>query len=74
MGALDFFRNKLIDYCNLRKSFTRETISNVIALDSSNLILQSEVRGQSGSSAAAIIFERLVECFHPDTDAGSIEI
>jgi DNA sulfur modification protein DndB len=74
MGALDFFRNKLIDYCNLRKSFTRETISSVLTLESGNLILQSEVRGQSGSSAAAIIFDRLVDCFHPATDESHIEI
>jgi DNA sulfur modification protein DndB len=74
MGALDFFRNKLIDYCNLHKSFTRETISGVLTLESGNLILQSEVRGQSGSSAAAMIFDRLVECFHPSTDESHIEI
>jgi DNA sulfur modification protein DndB len=74
MGALEFFRNKLIDYCNLRKSFTRETISNVLTLDAGSLILQSEVRGQSGSSAAAIIFDRLVECFHPPTSESMIEI
>jgi hypothetical protein len=72
MGALDFFRNKLIDYCNLRKSFTRETISNVLTLDSGHLILQSEVRGQSGSKSAAMIFDRLVECFHPQTEESRI--
>ena len=74
MGALEFFRNKLIDYCNLRKSFTKETISGVLTLDSGNLILQSEVRGQSGSSAASAISQRLVECFHPSTDESYIEI
>jgi hypothetical protein len=74
MGALDFFRNKLIDYCNLRKSFTRETICSVLTLESGSLILQSEVRGQSGSSASAIVFERLVECFHPATEESHIEI
>jgi hypothetical protein len=68
MGALDFFRNKLVDYCNRKRKFTPEAISGVLTIDSGNPILQSEVRGLSGSAAAARIYERLLESFHPEVE------
>jgi hypothetical protein len=75
MGALDFFRNKLVDYCSHRKSFKRETISEILWLDSGSLILQSEVRGLSGSSAASTIYDRLLSSFHPEGhEVAAIEI
>jgi len=68
MAALQFFRNKLIDYCKLQKSFKQTTISDAITLKSANLIKQSEVRGQSGGTAVNAIYERLIEVYKPDRE------
>ena len=75
MAALQIFRNKLIDFCKLQKSFKQETIASVLNLKSNNLIKQSEVRGQSGSAAVNIIYDRLLEIYAPNNDdEGEIEI
>jgi DNA sulfur modification protein DndB len=68
LGAIQFFRNKVIDYCKSEKSFKRATISASIDLKSTQLIKQSEVRGQSGSAAVAMIYDRLLEVFVPKND------
>ena len=68
MGAIQFFRLKVIDYCKSEKSFKKATISAAIELRSSLLIKQSEVRGQSGSAAAGIIYQRLLDVFVPNRD------
>jgi len=75
MAAVQFFRNKIIDYCKSQKSFTRATISDAIALKENGLIKQSEVKGQSGSAAVSIIYDRLIDVYTPDEDDdGEIEI
>jgi DNA sulfur modification protein DndB len=75
MAAIQFFRNKVIDYCKSQKSFTRKTIAGAISLQSDRLIQQSEVKGQSGSAAVNIIYDRLLDVFSPDQDDdGEIEI
>jgi len=65
MGALDFLRLKLIPYCNIQQSFTRETISDAIDMPGDKLILQSEIKGFGGSKATGEVFERLVQTFKP---------
>lgn len=74
MGALQLFRNKIIDYCLRIKSFKKDTISASLKLVPSHLIKQSEVRGQSGSSGASIIYERLFDVFDPGEAEHEIEI
>jgi DGQHR domain-containing protein len=75
MAAIQFFRNKVIDYCKSQKSFTRHTIGNAISLKKNRLIQQSEVKGQSGSAAVSMIYERLLDVFSPEeSDDGEIEI
>jgi DNA sulfur modification protein DndB len=75
IGAVDFLKRKLIPYCNVRKSFTKETISKSIDLDKSNLVLQEEVKGVGGKDAPRVIFDRLVEVFEPESkQAAFIEI
>jgi DNA sulfur modification protein DndB len=74
MGALQLFKSKMIDYCLRNKSFKKETVSAAIKLAPANLIRQSEVRGQSGSSGASIIYERLFEVFDPGEMEHEIEI
>jgi DNA sulfur modification protein DndB len=75
MGAIMFFKNKVIDYCKSEKSFKKSTIADALHLKSTQLIKQSEVRGQSGSASAAIIYDRLLEVFVPASEEdGEIEI
>ncbi|MCX6591446.1 MAG: DGQHR domain-containing protein [Acidobacteria bacterium] len=74
MGALQLFKNKMIDYCLRNKSFKKDTVSSAIKLASSHLIRQAEVRGQSGSSGASIIYDRLIDVFDPGEIEHEIEI
>jgi DNA sulfur modification protein DndB len=74
MGALQLFKNKLIDYCVKHKSFKKDIIAASLKLTPSHLIRQSEVRGQSGSGGASIIYERLFDVFDPGETEGEIEI
>lgn len=68
MAALQFFRNKVIDYCKIQKSFKQSTIAAAINLRPTKLIKQSEVRGQSGSAAVNMIYERLIDVYVPIQD------
>jgi DNA sulfur modification protein DndB len=72
IGAIDFMRTKLIDYCRMRKSFETRTISDALRIDASNRILQEEVKGLGGSDAANKIRERLTQAFHPVEDSEEI--
>jgi hypothetical protein len=74
VGALQLFKNKLIDYCRRHKSFKKDTISGALKLTPSRLIKQSEVRGQSGSSGASMIYDRLLDVFDPGEHEEEIEI
>lgn len=65
LGALEFFRTKMVSYCQSKSSFTVKTISDAIRIDKSNLIYQQEVRGLGGKNAPLRIQERLFEAFDP---------
>lgn len=71
VGALDFFKLKLLPFCNSHRSFQKETISSALRMSSANLILQSEVKGLGGKDAPKKIYERLDEMFDPGTSSGS---
>lgn len=76
-AAMDFLQLKIIPYCNSlpKISFTVDTIKDVINLNKSNLIYQSEVKGLGGKDAQKQIYQRLVESFSPDTQTSrEIEI
>ena len=64
-GAVDFFRLKIIPYCNQIHSFEIATIENALSFNADNLIWQSEVRGIGGKDAPKFIYERLNEVFAP---------
>ncbi len=65
VGAIDFFKLKMIPYCNGLQSFTVKTVSDSLRLDKSNLVLQSEVKGFGGKDAPKKIYDRLVDAFRP---------
>jgi DGQHR domain-containing protein len=66
LGAIDFFKLRLIPYCNKNRSFKKETISEAIQISHSSRILQSEVKGLGGKDAPKKIFERLNDMFNPN--------
>lgn len=65
IGAIEFLRTKLIDYCVTRKSFETHVISEVLNINVSNRILQEEVKGLGGTEAANHVRERLTSAFRP---------
>lgn len=65
LGAIEFFKLKLMPFCNKNRSFKKEIISDAIQLSHNNLILQSEVKGLGGKDAPKKVYERLNEMFSP---------
>jgi DNA sulfur modification protein DndB len=74
-GAIEFLKNKLIVYCNTRRDFTTEAMTEALSLNESNLILQEDIKGLGGKDAPKRILERLVEVFSPvGAVSGSVRI
>lgn len=74
IGAVQFFRSKLIDYCVLRKSFQKSTISDAISMSVSNRVLQEELKGLGGADAANKVLERLTQMFNPGDIGSGIKV
>lgn len=60
-GAIDFLTEHLISKCVERKSFTPETIKNIIALEESSLITWDELKNHDGKTARKKVKELLEE-------------
>lgn len=71
MGAIDFFKLKLINYCSNNRSFQKEIISSAIQMSFTDRILQSEVKGLGGKDAQKKIYERLNDMFTPDSSSSN---
>lgn len=67
-AACEFFKLKLVPYCNSQKSFEVDTIQNALRLKDSGLIKQEEVSKRNGKEATRIIFNRIDEAFHPEKE------
>lgn len=74
LGAVDFFRTHVFDYCKNQKSFEIVTILNCFNLDETDLILQEEVKGLGGTEAANAIHERLLKAFQPSAGLGDFKV
>ncbi len=68
VGAIEFFKLKVIPFCTKKGSFQKEVISRVITMQPTNLILQAEVKGLGGKDAPKLIFDRLNNMFRPDIE------
>ena len=66
IGALDFFRAKIVPYCNSKRSFKVDLIRNSLSLSAGNRLLREEVKGLGGKDAPKRVFDRLVEAFQPE--------
>jgi DNA sulfur modification protein DndB len=62
-AAMEFLQLKVIPQCNLKNSFTVDTIKDFISLDENTLIYQEEVKGMGGKEAQKTIYEKLLKAF-----------
>lgn len=62
-AALDFLKLVLIPFCNTKGSYTQKTIEEVLKIRRDALILQTEVKGLSGTDATALVYKLLKESF-----------
>ncbi|MFG1391734.1 DGQHR domain-containing protein [Xanthobacter agilis] len=74
IGAVDFLRSHMIDYCKNKKSFEEATISNAIDMDKTSAVLQEEVKGLGGSDAANKVRDRLIGAFKPEDSSDGFKI
>lgn len=74
IGAIEFFRTKLVDYCKLKGSFEKTTIFDAILLDETSLILQENVKGLGGTEAANAVRDQLSRAFRPDEQPQGFKI
>lgn len=65
IGAIEFFRSHMYDYCKSQESFEVAIISHALTLDETSRILQEDVKGLGGTKAASVIQDRLVSYFKP---------
>lgn len=65
IGAVEFFKTHLFDYCKGAGSFEVSTIRDALSLNETGKILQEDVKGLGGAEAANTIRERLVSAFRP---------
>lgn len=64
-GAIDFFKNKLVPYCNSKGSFQRSIFQGALDLDPQAFILRSHLKGLDGRHALRAVSDMLVERFIP---------
>lgn len=74
IGAIEFFRTKLVDYCKHKGSFERATIYDAIVLDETSRILQENVKGLGGTEAANVVRDQLSRAFRPDDHSQGFKI
>lgn len=67
-GGIEFFRKRMIPYCNTKRSFAEDLFKQVICIRRDDLILQEETKGLGGKDAPRVIFERLDSYFAPEAE------
>jgi hypothetical protein len=74
-AAMEFLRTKLLSYGQLNNRYTSELFRSALPIDSSDVILQEEVKGQGGKEATLTVLERLNTLFAPEASpAAQIEV
>lgn len=74
IGAVDFFRSHMFDYCRGQGSFEQSTYSNALMFDETSRILQEDVKGLGGNEAANMIRDRLISVFKPIEASSSFKV
>ncbi len=74
IGAIEFFRTHMFDYCKGRSSFEVDTIKDALDTEETARILQVDVKGLGGTEAANAVRDRLISAFRPATAAHDFKI
>lgn len=74
IGAIEFFRSHMFDYCKGKASFEMSIIKDSLNLDETGRILQEDVKGLGGSEAANAVRDRLISAFRPAGAAQAFKI
>ncbi|MBB2201585.1 DGQHR domain-containing protein [Gluconacetobacter tumulisoli] len=74
IGAIEFFRSHMFDYCKGRSSFEVDTIKDALDAEETARILQVDVKGLGGTEAANAVRDRLISAFRPATAAHGFKI
>lgn len=65
-GAIEFLKTKLIPYCNVRRSYSLETIRNAMKLNQNRRLRREDLAKMQGRASAHKVMERLLEQFDPE--------
>lgn len=65
IGAVEFFRSHMFDYCKGKGSFETKTIVDALDIEATGKILQEDVKGLGGAEAANAVRDRLISAFRP---------
>ena len=63
IGAIDFFKNKLIPYCNARGDYRLDAMKSAMRLQPDLLLKRTDLKGLQGRNAARQVTERLIDLF-----------
>jgi len=74
IGAIEFFRSHMFDYCKGRASFEIDTIRDALDPEEIPRILQVDVKGLGGTEAANAVRDRLISAFRPATASQGFKI
>lgn len=73
IGAVEFLKRHMFDYCFRLRSFSIDTMSSALALDTDDLIEHTEIKGLGGAKARDTVAERLLDAFEPTLTPDVIE-
>jgi hypothetical protein len=75
IGAIDFFKNKMIAYCNIHRNYKLDFMKKAMSVDSQTILKRIDIRGLQGRNAARQVTEKLTEKFNPERQTnGEIEL
>jgi DNA sulfur modification protein DndB len=69
IGAIEFFKSHMINYCKNQASFEKKMMMDVLAMDETSRVFQEDVKGLGGAEAANAIRDKLIDFFKPTTSA-----
>ncbi|MCC6358320.1 MAG: DGQHR domain-containing protein [Phycisphaerales bacterium] len=65
-GAIEFFRDQVVPYCNVKRSFKATTIRKAFTFkQDKDVIRQGELKGLQGRAARNKVFQALADRFEP---------
>lgn len=73
-GAIEFFKNKMLTYCNLREDFTQSCMAKALPITKDDLIMREEIKNLQGRKAFTTVSELLESAFNPVTPQRKVKL